>query len=185
MQATVSSGLGSWQSKAVHTVTAPSGQRLRIRIPGVGTLLEKGEIPASLTGFAVADLVDEQGAAGVVAEALSHGVESDALRQRILEFASYQKTLVAAAVVAFERPDGTWEDVSLTLDQMADLPEGDLSMVAELVQRLRGTDARGVSIGVEPLDRWEMFREVHGCTEDCESCQRLVDELSTSGDDEV
>jgi hypothetical protein len=53
-------------------------------------------------------------------------------------------------------------------------------MVSEIVQRLRVTDARGVRIGVEPLDRWASFREAHGCPDqDCPGCAQLVRELSS------
>ena len=181
-----SPSLSGWQNRAVHAITLPSGQRVRIKLPGVATLLERGEIPPHLGAYAVADLVEDTGAGGVVAKALEESGEnqSEGLRQRIAEFAAYQRHLVSAAVVAFEE-NGEWVPVKLTDEQMATLPENDLSLISDLVKRLRGTDARGVRIGVEPIDRWELFRSFHSCGENCEGCQRMVEELSSTDVDDL
>jgi hypothetical protein len=175
--------LAGWQQKAVHTVTCPSGQRLRVRLPGIATLLERGELPGSLAGLAVMDVIDELGSAGAIVKEREERDPAEMV-DRLREFADYQRHLARSAIVAFEAGD-EWVNVTLTDADMEDLPEGDLSMVAELVQRLRNTDARGVRIGVEPLDRWNYFREVHGCGPDCPACDQILDEFSTADVDDV
>jgi hypothetical protein len=85
-------------------------------------------------------------------------------------------------VQAVETAPDVWEAVTLTVESMTDgsLPEDDLAMVAEIVQRLRGHDAKGVRIGVEPFDRWDSFREAHGCPdENCEGCKKLIELFSS------
>jgi hypothetical protein len=61
------------------------------------------------------------------------------------------------------------------------LPEDDLGMIAEIAQRLRAYDARGVRIGVESLDRWDAFREAHDCPDtDCPGCSKLLEQFSSA-----
>lgn len=174
----------SWAKRSVHTVTCPSGQRLKIRLPGIATLLERGELPATLASLAVADVVEEYGSAGAIVQELQDGGKTEEMVERLKEFARYQRFLCAKAVVAVEE-NGTWVDIELTDELMDDLPEADLAMVAEIVQRIRGRDALGVKLGVEPLDRWEFFRHEHGCGEDCEACARIVHEFSSVDEDDV
>jgi hypothetical protein len=179
-----SPSLAAWQARALHTITLPSGQRVRIRIPGIATILEHGDLPDDLIELALLELTSEGGATGALAAQLSseNGDRAQALA-RIARYGEFQRRLVCAAIVAVETEPGTWEEVRLTPELLAsgDLPEDDLAMVAEIVQRLRAHDARGVRIGVEPLDRWATFREAHGCPdEDCPGCQKLVASLSST-----
>lgn len=179
--------LTAWQARSVHTITCPSGQRLRIRIPGVATILEHGDLPDDLVEFALAEVTNERGAAGMLADEFAR-VESNGagdVREvklaRMREFAMFQRHLVCAAVVAVETATDVWEDVTLSVDGLDVLPEDDLALVSEIVLRLRASDARGVRIGVEPIDRWGLFREAHGCPDqDCPGCQELVERLSTA-----
>jgi len=177
-----SASLSAWQARAVHTITCPSGQRLKIRIPGIGTLLEKGDLPDDLLEIALLELTTEGGATAVLATELTseNGDRSKAL-ERIAHYGEFQRHLVCSAVEAIETAPGVFEPLTLTADDLlsGSLPEDDLALVAEIVQRLRVHDARGVRIGVEPLDRWATFREVHHCTEDCEGCAELVQRLSS------
>lgn len=170
--------LAAWQAKALHTVTCPSGQRLRIRIRGLATILEAGDLPEDLVDIAFTELTHEMGAAGAITKDLVGGEVSDEQRTRALrrmrEFGRLQRHLVCVSVEEMEQ-GGDWQPVTLTLDDLDVLPEDDLAMVAEIVQRLRGQDARGVTIGVDPLDRWASFREAHGCAaEGCEGCETVV-----------
>ena len=160
-----------WRQKAIHTVTTPSGAVLRIRIPGIGTLLENGDLPDYLYGIALLDISHPDGAAGALREmvddVLLEGEKRTVVLDQVRKLGEYQRRLVAAALV----------DPALTYDEIKkdDLPEDDLGMVAEIVQRLRATDARGVRIGVEPLDRWARFHLEHGLPEgSCDCCARLV-----------
>ncbi len=182
-----SPSLSVWQARSVHTITCPSGQRIRIRIPGIATLLEHGDLPDDLTEIALLELSAVNGATGELAQQLAssaNGNRSEIL-ERVRQYGQFQRELVRAAVVAVEI-EGEWQDVKLSLDDLGELPEDDLALVAEIVQRLRATDARGVKIGVEPLDRWATFREAHSCPDEgCPGCQKLIDELSSFDVDEV
>jgi hypothetical protein len=180
-----SPSLAAWQARALHTITLPSGQRVKIRIPGIATLLEHGDLPEDLAELALLELTSEGGAtaalAGELAQASENGARA-AVLERIARYGEFQRNLVCAAVVAVETAPGAFEDVSLTPETLMELglPEDDLALVAEIIQRLRAHDARGVRIGVEPLDRWATFREAHGCPDqDCPGCAKLVAALSS------
>jgi len=186
-----SASLSAWQARSIHTITCPSGQRLRIRVPGIATILEHGDLPDDLIEIALLELSSENGAAGQLgvelAEAGANGKRAEIL-ERIKRFGAFQRELVRAAVVAVETKGGRWQEVHLSVEDVASdaLPEDDLALVAEIVQRLRSHDARGVKIGVESIDRWASFREAHSCPDSgCEGCQKLIDELSSLDVDEV
>ncbi len=184
-----SPSLSVWQARSVHTITCPSGQRIRIRIPGIATLLEHGDLPDDLTEIALLELSAVNGATGELAQQLAstNGNRAEIL-ERVRQYGQFQRELVRAAVVAVESAPNKWQDVTLSMDDIGggSLPEDDLALVAEIVQRLRATDARGVKIGVEAIDRWATFREAHSCPdEDCPGCQKLIDELSSLDVDEV
>lgn len=177
--------LAAWQARATHTITLPSGQRIRIRIPGIGTLLEKGDLPEDLLEMALLELTAEGGATAALAGELANAENGNREKavERIARYGEFQRHLVCAAVVAVETAPDAFEPLTLTPESLLDgsLPEDDLAMVAEIVQRLRAHDARGVRIGVEPIDRWATFRESHGCADEgCEGCQKLIDALSST-----
>lgn len=175
--------LAGWQARTLHTITCPSGQRLRIVLPGIGTLLEHGELPDQLIEIALLEMTRPDGAAGAIAKQLEDTPDTprEVILERLAEFAGFQRHLVCAAVREIETADTVWVPVTLTPDQLDSLPEDDLAMVAEIVQRLRGTDARGVRIGVEPIDRWAGFHEAHGLDpEGCEACAAFLAELSST-----
>lgn len=181
-----SPSLAAWQARATHEITLPSGQRVRIRIPGIATLLEHGDLPDDLVELALLELTTDGGATAALAADLAAASENGAREkalERIAHYGAFQKALVCKALCAVQTAGGAFEDVTLTPDTLdaLGLPEDDLAMVAELVQRLRAHDARGVRIGVEPIDRWAAFREAHSCSDsNCEGCAKLVDALSTA-----
>ena len=150
--------LAGWQARTVHTITLPSGQQVRMRLPGVATILEHGDLPEDLIDLAIAEITKDGGAAALVTEQQ----DRETTLARLREFTAFQRHLVAAALV---EPKMSYEQVT---DAVVDgtLPEDDLAMVAEIVQRLRDHDAAGVKVGVEPLDRWATFRQLHGCADD-------------------
>ncbi len=192
--------LGAWQRRTLHRVTCPSGQRLKIRIPGLATMLEHGDVPDDLVELALAELSNERGATGLLAEELaqaSDAPDDDEARARVLErlkeYGRLQRVLACEAIAYVEAgedgpadvvdADGSrWFAIELTIeDTYGELPEDDLAMVAEIAQRLRLYDAQGVRIGVEPLDRWTSFREAHGCPDaDCPGCAKLIESVSSA-----
>lgn len=165
-----------WRQKTVHTVTGPSGAVFRIRIPGIAGLLERAELPVHLITLALRDITHPDGAAAALIELLDD-VADEAKREELLgemgKLAEYSRRIVAAALV----------EPALTYDEIAsgDYPEDDLTMIAAIVQRLRGVDARGVRIGVEPLDRWATFHREHGLgdPDGCDDCVRAAEKLSS------
>jgi len=166
--------LTGWQARSIHTITLPSGQPVKIRLPGVATILEHGDLPVDMIAMAVAEVTKDGGAAALVTE------DPEKTLDRLREFTAFQRHLVAAALVD---PALTYDEITAAVID-GSLPEDDLAMVAEIVQRLRGYDALGVRVGVEPLDRWAMFRDNHlniACTggEDCEGCQKIVQQFSS------
>lgn len=170
--------LSGWQARAVHTITLPSGQAVRMRLPGVATILEHGDLPDDLIEIALAEVTREGGAAGYVTDP---ALDRDQTLERLRKFTAFQRHLVAEALV---EPASTYDEITEAV-RNGSLPEDDLAMVAEIVQRLRSHDALGVRIGVEPLDRWAAFRDAHGCVagvdghEGCEGCQKVVERFSS------
>ena len=175
--------LSAWQRRAVHSITCPSGQKVKIRIPGIATLLEHGDLPEDLFLIATAELTDTVTGPGIDGPSVIPGsvqwvAKADQAEQleRIKTFAAFQRQLVAAALV---EPALSYEEISEAV-LAGTLPEDDLAMIAEIVQRLRFRDAQGVRVGVEPLDRWARFREEHRCPEDCPDCERVLDAFSST-----
>ena len=188
MTETSSASLSAWQARSVHQLTLPSGQVVRIRIPGISTLLEHGDLPDHLFDIAFAELTDTitiQGIDGLnlIPGSIQWVAKADSKEnrlERVRAYGEFLRHLVAAALV---EPELTFDQVTEAVME-ATLPEDDLSMISEIVQRLRFRDARGVRIGVEPLDRWASFREGHrgiSCTgdEDCDGCRKVIDQFSS------
>jgi len=164
-----------WRERTVHTVTGFSGSTCKIRIVGIPTMLEIGVFPDHLLGIALLDVSRREGAVGALREALEEVLDStkrSELVDEVKRLAEYERRIVAASLV----------DPALTYEEIAsgEFPEDDFSMILEIVQRRRSYDARGVRIGVEPLDRWAAFHREHGLDpENCEHCDRLSQQLSS------
>lgn len=176
--------LSAWQARSLHTVTCPSGQRIKIRILGLGTILQGGALPEDLIDIALVELTSEGGAAGSIAKELVQDDLTDEQKargiKRLAEFGQLMRYLSITAIEQIEVAPDQWEPIRLTMEDIDALPEDDLAMVAEIVQRLRGTDAKGVTVGVEPLERYAGFRELHRCPEECADCEALLQRFSSS-----
>jgi hypothetical protein len=175
--------LTGWQQRAVHRIQLPSGQWVKIRIPGIATIVQHGDLPDELIELALAELTRGVGGSNeLTAERVAATEDREAKLQRIRELGVFQMHIVAAMLV---EPALTYAEVEEAVTA-GSLPEDDLFVISEIGLRARATDARGVRIGVEPLDRWAMFREAHGCAdEDCEGCTKLIRLFSTSDLDAV
>jgi hypothetical protein len=164
-----------WRQRAIHTVTGFSGSTCKIRILGIPTMLEIGIFPDDLIGIALLDVSRREGAVGALREALEEVLDTTKrgeLAAEVKKLAEYERRIVAASLV---EPALTYEEIA-----SGEFPEDDFSMILEIVQRRRQYDARGVRIGVEPLDRWAAFHREHGLDpEDCQHCQRLLQQLSS------
>jgi 7-cyano-7-deazaguanine synthase in queuosine biosynthesis len=184
MSTTVTNGTQSgnaldvWRNR-LHTVTCPSGQRLRIRIPGVETILQHGDLPDELVEIAILESTHEGGAATAIAEEIPT-LGRDEKVKRLAEYAAFQRELVRASIAQVD-VGGEWVNVSVSRDDLSSVPDADVEMIAMIALRLRGTDARGVTIGVEPIDRWARFHETHGLDPaSCEKCEAFLEGLSSA-----
>lgn len=163
------------RARAIHTVTGYTSSVYKIRALGVGSILAAGHLPTHLVRLGLLDISHKQDAASVLRDLLDEVLDDekrDEMLQEVTRLREYQAHLVSAALV----------DPALTVEEVlsGEFPEDDLSMIAEIVQRLRAFDARGVRIGVEPLDRWARFHQEHGLdAEGCEHCERLAREFSS------
>jgi hypothetical protein len=61
----------------------------------------------------------------------------------------------------------------------AGVPAEDIDMLGQIAMRERDTDAVGKRLGVEPLSRWDTWRQEHGCGDDCPSCDNVLSTFGT------
>ncbi|MEK6252798.1 MAG: hypothetical protein AABM43_12885 [Actinomycetota bacterium] len=167
-------GKDAWEALGVHTVTLPSGAVVKIRIPDLSLLIAGDALPEQLRGAALEELLgslsqvdvsDDAAAAQVIQK-----VASDASGLNTL--VDLYRWLVTETVI---EPELTEEDLK---DRK--LPTEDLTMLVEFAGRRRNVDARGVTLGIEPIERWDTFRQMHGCAEECEACTAVIGEFSTT-----
>ena len=133
----------------------PSGLVYRIRPMNLERYALAGNLPEQLRTIAVrgADGIDEL-LAGNRDELIEKGAESLA----------YMDKIVRQVIV---EPDLTDADLD-------DLPPVDYKWAARIGMGEEDRDGRERRLwGREPLTLWGTFRDEHGCTEDCPSCDRL------------
>lgn len=138
-QGTEVTTLDAWTEIGVHSVTLPTGARVKIRIPDIADLIESGELPQQLLDAALALLAKEQDPRKKV-------TKEDILRER--EFSNFllAKTLVAPAV---------------TPKQASGIPTEDKEMLAQFALRLRDLDALGEQIaGLTKSEKFRRFRRL-------------------------
>jgi hypothetical protein len=170
----------SWAQRAVHHITLHSGMEVDIRIPDMGALIAADAVPDHLRGAVLQRLADDINTViddqGETAAPGSRRTSVEELEKAMKTGAEINDWLVTYMLV---EPRLTMED--MLPDSPTRPPEEDLELLVQIAQRERDTDARGVRLGVEPLDRLGRFRHHHGCTEDCASCRAWADEVSTRG----
>lgn len=182
------------QNRAWHAVTPPSGmEETEVRIPTLTDLIRDAAVPERLRSIALKSAAHPTGLRGVMADSLNSQNEAEAkpegdpehktledalnensdLKQAIDDVIEIQKRLIVQNV----KVGGEL----LTLEDLADpdFPAVDAEWFAGVMLREIDMDAKGVRLGIEPLDRWATFRHFHDCTQDCSACQALQDEFST------
>jgi hypothetical protein len=163
-------GLDEWRGRAIHTVTLPSGMVVKIRIPNLGQLLKGDAIPDRLRSVAISQVARELDPS---AAPLFQPDDQQSPEQKIkviTEVYELYEWLVTETVI----------EPAIGENDLDGLPEMDKQMLAQIAGRERDTDALGVTLGVEPLSRWETFLREHGCTKDCPACQKVVGIFSTA-----
>lgn len=160
-----------WRRRGLHRVTLPSSQRVLMRIPDLAKMVEGPEsaIPGHLLAIALREVIDQTDAARTLVDQIKAG-ETDEAVKTVGELNELERWIVTQSVV---EPEITVDDINEGL-----IPPEDLAMIAAIARRERFTDARGVTIGVAPLDDFAVFRDAHGCAqgdgeEGCEACRTV------------
>lgn len=172
-----------WRQLAVHEIQLPSGAWVKIRIPDLALLLAGDAVPERLRVVALSQVMDEirgfsdddnTGGAESAVEERDEEAEAAKHLEALKRLAELHRWIVSQMLV----------EPRLTPDELADVvngpPEDDVLLLTAIATRERATDARGVTIGVEPLSRYAGFREVHGCAPDCAACEALRQRFSTA-----
>lgn len=154
-----------WAKRGIHIVTLPSGMVVKIRLPDLTRLLKNDLLPERLRAVAL-----KQAFAEVEPEPASdNGTRDEERYQTAKDMASLLDWLVADMVL---EPQLTQEDVET-------IPGEDRDMLVSIAQRERDTDHLGVTLGVDPLSRWDTFRSQHKCPENCAACEKVRQEFSS------
>lgn len=172
-----------WKKRAgPHNITLKSGQKLTIKVYGVGELLLLGAIPEDLRDTVGLHLINRHrgGIDAVIGAELldlngSDPAKSERFQQRLRDAARLTKTLVLEAL----RP--SYPD--LTLEELDEFPWDDLEELMRLCTGQEAFDSRGVRVGVERIDSWATFQDEHRdgpCLgEGCPGCARAREALSS------
>lgn len=195
MAAATKTTIPAWkqQKRGWHKVTPPSGMEgMELRIPALTELIRNEAVPDRLRAIALKSAAHPAGLRGVLAEELQRAngdpeaepkvegqtdaevlEENSKLQQAIGDVVAIQKRLVCESV----RVGGEM----LTIEDLEDpdFPAPDAEWLGAVMLREIEYDARGVRLGIAPLDAWEQFRHFHDCGADCAACSALQDEFST------
>lgn len=158
-----------WKKRGVHRITLPSEQRILMRIPDLSKMVEGDAIPQHLLGIALREVIDQTDGARSLVDQIKAG-QYDEATKTVAEVNELDRWLVSQSVI---EPAVTLDDI-----RSGEIPAEDVSFVAQICRRERFTDARGVTIGVAPLDDFVTFREAHGCVEGvgeegCRACREV------------
>jgi len=149
--------------------------QVKLRIPDLASLFVDGRVPEDLRAVAMSVIagVDPMDQTMIAAANGETGPPAAAQidPQVLSDYIDLLRFLVSSALV---EPAVSYEQIKAGL-----LPNEDIELLAAIVGRKRDTDAKGVILGVEPLERWATFREKHRCAPGCEACQEVIDEFST------
>lgn len=181
---TWASSKDEWKQRSFHNITLPSGLRATIRFPDLEGLIRNDALPERLLGIALRDIlgVDDAEAEGL-AKQVRDGDTSKA-RELANELTDLQRFLTLEALV---EPKVTIEEV-----ESGEFDARDFEMLRQIAMRERNTDAKGVFLGVVPLDLFTTFRDVHeriggadwgkdhpaGLVEGCPACETFDRGLS-------
>jgi hypothetical protein len=162
-----SPSLSAWAARANHKITLTSGMQVTIRYPDLAVLIEGDALPVHLRTVAADQW--SQGGPSMVTDAETGAQHIDP--ETIKSMAQLRRHLAAMALV----------EPKVDPDEFLNsgIPSEDIDMLAAIVMRERDVDALGVKLGVMPLSRFDTFREVHGCAEDCEACAQVSGKFST------
>lgn len=179
--------LEQWGEAGQHRAWMHSGLRPLLKIPDLATLIRNDAVPTELMGIALREVLGSNEDGKKLADQVRRGdlKEATELVNQIIDLQRY------LAVECIVEPKVTMADV-----EAGRIPGEDLELIRQIAMRERNTDAKGVFLGVLPLDAFATFRDCHssrdegadpfeghpaGLVEGCTACQAFVDELSTVG----
>jgi hypothetical protein len=170
---------------ALHRVHGYAG-RYVIRFVDLEALIANDALPERLMAIALREVLGSNEDARKLAEQIRAG-ELDEAKQVVKDLVELQRHLTVESIVA---PQITLEDVESGL-----IDPRDFELLRQIAMRERNTDAKGVFLGVVPLDVFTTFLELHelaggdswaeghpaGLVEACPACQAFERALSTAG----
>jgi hypothetical protein len=176
-----SDSLAAWKKRRSHHIQVDSGAWVDILFQDLGKLIQGDAVPKELTQIALQQSLAPGEAVRKIFEQIEAG-ETEKTMELARQLDDLDKWMVSESVV---KPKLTREDVD-------ELPPGDVEMLCDIIGRRRKTDARGVFLGVVPLDLFTTFRDLHqgdentghpfGLDPDCGACRTGVELLSDLGE---
>lgn len=171
-------------ARTTHRVTGYDGN-YEIRFLDLEQLIANDAVPETLLGIALREVLGDEEEARKMADQVRAGDISEATRL-VKDLIALQRWLTVESIV---EPLIDLHDVEAGL-----VSARDLELLRQIAMRERNTDARGVFLGVVPLDLFTTFREVHeliggddwrdghpaGLVEGCPACQAFEGALSTA-----
>jgi len=173
--------LSAWKKRREHhNVTLDSGMEVDIIFLDLGKLIQGDAVPKELQQVALQQSLAPGEAVRKIFEQVEKGDTEETLKLA-QQLDDLDKWMVSESVV---KPKLTREDVD-------ELPPGDVEMLCDIIGRRRKTDAKGVFLGVVPLDLFATFRDLHqgveeeghpaGLDPECAACVEGVERLSDLG----
>jgi hypothetical protein len=118
-----------WAAAGVHTVTLPSGSRVKIRIPNLAQMAQAGELDNELLQYAIPDRAVEE---------TEKELSPEEKKANLTKLANFHAWLVSHTLV----------DPALTPEEVPSVvPTPDLEVIVELASRRRDMDVVGHHIG--------------------------------------
>lgn len=134
-----------WKKNRDHSVMAPSGSRITIRIPDIALLVQSGQLPQNLIDVALGR-----------ARTDSEEIPTNELVKQEIDFTNF---VVKASVVAPVIND----------EDLPDIPFEDKDFIVQLATRRRDLDAEGEHIaGLSKSEKFRRFRKLGEFSEDVE-----------------
>jgi hypothetical protein len=161
-------------SRAGKLARAPSGNVYRLRQINLERFALAGGLPPLIAHIAT----EGQDAVNAMFEAMAKKETTPEEREANQEIVGFLDRLVLNSV---KEPALTSDHLGRPgeLDSDPALPPIDYEWLIAVAFRNVDVDADGRRLwGVEPFDRFRLFRELHRCPEDCEGCERVRDSIS-------
>lgn len=179
-----SDSLAAWKNRRAHHIQIDSGAWVDVLFQDLAKLIQGDAVPEGLKHVALQQSLAPGEMVRKIFDSIEAG-ETEKAMDLATKLDELDKWMVSESVIT---PKLTREDVD-------ELPPGDIEMLCDIIGRRRKTDARGVFLGVVPLDLFTTFRELHdgdapadhqaGLDPSCSACIAGVELLSDLGGDSL